>query len=173
MSEQNGFGWKKRQTTRLECPSGASCLVRRPGPEMSLKASRIARPLQKLQSENGEPQNLADFLEKMAGLNDDELLKVVTYAREMVVACVVSPRIVSRAGEGDKDVITPEDIPEIDFWFLFNWGASGGKDLPVVIAGEEATVDQVATFPGEPDGSPAADEHSEGLLNETVAAVVD
>lgn len=173
MSEQNGFGWKKRTTTRLECPSGASCLVRRPGPEMSLKASRIARPLQKLQSENGEPQTLSDFLEKMASLNDDELAKVVTYAREMVLACVVNPRIVARPSPGIEDEIGPEDIPEVDFWFIFNWGANGGRDLPVKVAGEEATVDQVVNFPDGEGSSLAVIDVSGTVLPEAVESDVN
>lgn len=165
--EQNGHGWKKRAVVPFECPDGTICMLRRPGPEMSLKASRIARPLQKLQPEDGEPQKLGDFLEKMARLDDDELLKVVTYAREMVLACVVSiqggPRLTATPSPRIENEIGPEDMPEAAFWAIFNWGASGGKDLPVVIAGEEATIEQVTTFPRGQEPDPPADQHIEDL----------
>lgn len=126
-----GTTWQKRVAMRLGCPSGAVCEVRRPSPELSLKAGRLTNIF-------------APGPSVVEEMSDEEAEKVYLFARQLVIACVVSPVLVS---EGDG--LTPEDIPPADFWHVVKWVMSGGHGLPVATKEGETTVEAVETFPEE------------------------
>lgn len=126
--------WQKRTTMKLPCPSGMVCEVRRPSPEASLKGGRLVH----IFSSGANAQQ--------ADLSDEEAAKVYLFARQLILASVVSPVLVSdESAEG----LTPEDIPPADFWFVFTWAMRGGRGIPVATREGETTVEAVETFPDE------------------------
>ena len=126
--------WQKRTAIDLPCPSGAVCQVRRPSPEVSLKGGRLAHIFNPATA--GEVEDMSDA----------EAAKVYMFARQLVLASVVSPVLSSDESSGG---LTPEDIPPADFWFVFKWAMRGGRDIPVALKEGETTVDTVETFPVE------------------------
>lgn len=146
-------GWKPRKTETLECPSGQSVQVRRPGPEFMLRAGRVARTFSKYASkadkeqDEKERQSLSPEeygLQTLAKMSDDELAAVMIFARELVCAMLVSPRLV-REPRPDSDEIGPEDIGD-DFWFLFGHGMTGYFNLKVPVGNGEVEVKDLETF---------------------------
>lgn len=125
--------WQKRVAIPLPCPSGAVCQVQRPSPEVSLKGGRLTHIFS---GPNAE--------EAAEDLSDDEAAKVYLFAREIVLACVVSPALSSDKSSQD---LTPEDIPPADFWFVFKWAMRGGQGIPVAMKEGETTAEAVETFP--------------------------
>lgn len=133
--------WRKRQTISLSCPSEAVVTVRRPGPDLALKAGRVARILQKQSDAKG---NVDKQLEVIEQLPDDELIKLMAFARVLMVDVVVEPLLSLNPREGQ---LSPDDVPLSDFWFIFTWAMNGGPDMPVKLTEGETTVDAVETFP--------------------------
>lgn len=129
--------WRKRETVRLECPSGNICYARRPGPETGLRGGKIASIFDPSMDEKAAQEAINE-------LDDDQLHKVYDFAREFVLAAVVNPKL---SRQGGDDLITPEDIPSRDFWFIFRWAIRGGRDIPVKLEEGETTVDTVENFP--------------------------
>lgn len=147
--------WRKRLTTSLLCPSGNVATVRRPGPDLSLKAGRVARILQPLLKANADP-NIDAQLELIEKLPDDELNKLMAFARVVIVDVVMQPVLVANPKEGQ---LGPDDVPLNDFWFIFTWAMNGGPDMPVKLAEGETTVEAVGTFPsGQDPGSDAGED---------------
>ncbi len=140
--------WSKRAVTQLECPSGNTVVARRPGPDMALKAGKIARILQRQTGAGGDVDKQLEFIET---LPDDELDKLMSFARVLIVDCVVQPTLSLTPKEGQ---LGPDDVPLNDFWFLFTWAMNGGPDIPVKTREGVTTVEAVRTFP-EPEGSSA------------------
>jgi hypothetical protein len=129
--------WQKRAAIDLPCPSGAVCKVRRPSPEVSLKGGRI---LNVFHPDTVNARGAAE------DLSDEEADQTYVFARQVVLAVVVSPVLSSdRNSEG----LTPEDIPPADFWLVFRWAMRGGSDIPVALEEGETTVETVETFPVE------------------------
>lgn len=127
--------WRKRPTVLLECPSGNKCYARRIGPDLALKAGRLA----KLFGNTAPDEVIND-------LSDDEAAKVYSFARQVVLETVVEPKLCSRAVQ--EDDVTPDDIPPTDFWFLFRWATRAAPGLPVKLSEGETTVEAVENFPG-------------------------
>jgi hypothetical protein len=155
MEEMNK--WRKRQTVRLECPSGTVCYVQRLGPELALRAGRVARILKRPGEAQSTPTPESEqaFLES---LSDEDFLRLMLFAKEVVVETVVTPRIVNNP---NKDQLGPDDLPVQDFWFLFNWAKNGATDIPVALEEGETTIEAVQTFPGESPGDTLASSDSE------------
>lgn len=152
MSEQENV-WRKRLTTSIECPSGNVITARRPGPDLALKAGKIARIFQKQ-----KPEAAGDIdkqLEFIASLPDDELDKLMNFARILLVDVVMQPLLFLHPKEGQLE---PDDLPLGDFWFLFTWAMNGGPDMPVKLVEGETTVEAVNNFP---DGQDASDNAGE------------
>lgn len=161
MSSANGYGWKKRQLITLPCPSGQKVIVRRPGPEFTLRSGRVARTFTKALTVNAEPNAPKDAndlaamqeygLEIIAKMSDEDLAALMLFARDLVVTMVVSPRIVLNPRE-DSDEIGPEDIGN-DFWFLFAYGMKNFMDLKVPVGTgdmeSEVEVSDLSTFRAE------------------------
>lgn len=135
----SGNKWQKRKPLSLECPSGSVCDVQRPSPEISLKGGKLAHifatPIAAL-----NPQAVLNEL------SDEDAAKVYLFARELVAAVVVEPKI---SLDRETESLTPEDIPPPDFWHVFGWAMRGGPGLPVALEEGETTVEAVETFPGE------------------------
>ena len=128
-------GWKPRKSIYLECPSGQKVTVRRPGPEFALRAGRVTKTFTKSKEEQAENQSKTPE-EIMAAMSDEELAALTIFARELVVAMMVSPKLVLNPNP-DRDEIGPDDI-DSDFWFLFNYGMENfyGIKVPVGDDGE-------------------------------------
>lgn len=73
------------------------------------------------------------------------------FARQLVLATVVEPKL---SDKEKPDALTPEDVPPVDFWYLFKWAMRGGPGLPVAMEEGDATVESVETFPVEPGALP-------------------
>jgi hypothetical protein len=147
----NGNGWAPRKTIALPCPSGKSVQVRRPGPEFMLRNGRVARTFSKSLSEvERKPgQSAADYgSEVIEQMSDEELTTLMLFARGLVVAMMVSPKLVLNPREG-HDEIGPEDVPPVDFWFLFNYGMENFIGIKVPVADTEVEVSDLETFRGE------------------------
>lgn len=151
MSVNNG-GWKPRKTEPLTCPfSGVVAQVRRPGPEFALRAQRIPRTFTKSLSEMPKPepgQSAEDFGAKVISeMSDEELAAVTIFARELVCAMLVSPKLKLNP-DPDKDEIGPDDIGN-DFWFLFNYAMTNFYGIKVPVADGEVDVSDLESFRAE------------------------
>lgn len=144
--------WKKRQTEQITCPSGQVCTVRRPSPDFNLKAGRIARTFTAAFARHSKEEDSQSVTDEARGLSaieelsDAELLSITAFAKELLVAILVSPRLVARPSPGIENEIGPEDIPNLDFWFLFNYGMTGFMNAPVPVGGQEVSVATLETF---------------------------
>lgn len=148
MSNNTG-GWAPRKPLELTCPSGQKVIVRRPGPELMLKAGRMGRTF----SASAEKiKDGADPQDVIAGMSDTELRALIEFAGKMVIAMVVSPRLVENP-DPDKDEIGPKDIGN-DFWFLFGYGMQNFVGIKVTVgSGEtetEVDVSDLESFRGKP-----------------------
>jgi hypothetical protein len=79
--------WTKREVLRLNCPTGNVCHVRRPSPEVSLKGGRVANVF--------APNKAAD----PEDLSDEQSAKVYLFARQLVLAVVVTLSYQIRTGQ--------------------------------------------------------------------------
>ncbi len=152
--------WKKRRVVTITCPSGVECDVRRPGPEIGLKGGKMMRVLHKLVGPEGKPLPFSEVLTRIEALSDEELASLMIFAREVVMAAVVRPKLVARPSPGIEDEIGPDDIELQDFWHIFNWAMSGAPGVPIETKDGETTVEAVETFPGQPSASNSAGEDS-------------
>jgi len=139
----NGNNWK-RKIEPLTCPSGQVVKVRRPGPEFTLKAGKVARTFTQVRKA-AEGQGEQEYgLDIIASMSDEELAAVMIFARELVCAMLVSPKLVKQPINDDE--IGPDDIPDNDFWFLFNHGMTGFFNLRVPVGTEEVEVSDLTSF---------------------------
>lgn len=135
--------WQKRQTIKLACPSGNEVMVRRPGPDLAVKAGKFARVLQKVGGKKGNatPDEQLAAIEK---LPDGELEQLMTFARVVLADVVINPPLSLHPKEGQ---LSPDDVPLNDFWFIHTWAMNGGPTMPVKLKEGETTVEAVETFP--------------------------
>lgn len=138
-------GWKPRQTEALECPSGQTAIIRRPGPEFVLRAGKVARTFSQVAQDETEGTEQERGLSVIARMSDEEQNAVMTFARAMVCASVVSPKLYLNPREGQ---IGPDDIGD-DFWFLFSYAMKNFFNLKVPVGDEEVQVSDLETFHGE------------------------
>lgn len=95
-------------------------------------------------------------LELIEKLPDDELNKLMAFARVVIVDVVMQPVLVANPKEGQ---LGPDDVPLGDFWYIFTWAMNGGPDMPVKLTEGETTVEAVGTFPsGQDAGSDAGED---------------
>jgi len=133
--------WRKRITKSIDCPSGNVITVRRPGPDLVLKAGKVAIILQPiLEAETDVDKQLA-YIEQ---LPDVELDKLMAFARVLIADVVIQPPLSLNPKEGQ---LGPDDVPLNDFWFIFTWAMNGGPDMPVKLTEGETTVAAVRNFP--------------------------
>lgn len=142
---QNGK-WQPRKIESLTCPSGVVVQVRRPGPEFMIRAGKRARTFSKVlpkpEREGQSPQEYG--LTVLEQMSDEDLASLMVFARDLICAMVVSPKIVLEPREG-FDEIGPDDIGN-DFWFLFNYGMAGFLGIKIPVGGEEVEVADLANF---------------------------
>lgn len=134
--------WRKRESKSLECPSSNVIVVRRPGPDLALKAGKVARILQPLlQSAAGGDVN--QQLAYIETLPDAELDKLMTFGRILIADVVIQPPLSLNPREGQ---LSPDDVPLNDFWFIFTWAMNGGPDMPVKLREGETDIETVRNF---------------------------
>lgn len=97
--------WREKARTaaiaaavELELPSGAVILARRPGLAQLAEWRRL--PLGLVPGEQTEP-------------SDDQVAETMAFLREMLVWCVLDPRI--------PEEMDPREIPEEDWTFIVRW----------------------------------------------------
>lgn len=151
----NGNQWRKRLTTSLLCPSGNVAIVRRAGPDMALRAGKVARILKRQDDAGSDIDKQLEFLET---LPDDELNRVMAFARIVLADCVIDPPLSLSPKEGQ---LSPDDVPLQDFWFIYTWVMTGGPTMPVKLKEGETTVAAVETFPVEQGSGDSAVEDGE------------
>jgi hypothetical protein len=162
----NNGQWQPRQTVAFTCPSsGKVVFIRRPGPELTLRAGRVIRTFTQALKREAEAARegvkegdlATDFgLNILDKLSDEELAAVVIFARELVCAMLVSPKLVLNP-KPSSDEIGPDDIGD-DFWPLFNYGMAGFFNLKIPVGKEEeVTVSDLESFRGEPSVSGNSD----------------
>lgn len=153
MSEETNQ-WRKRTTIALTCPSsGIKIIVRRPGPDLALKAARLPRVLQ---SQDPAKMNPATQLEIIEKLPDDELNKVMAFARILIADVVIDPVLSLHPKEGQ---LSPDDVPLLDFWWIFGQAMAGFPSEPVKLTEGETDIETVRTFPsGEVTSAPAGED---------------
>jgi hypothetical protein len=137
--------WQPRKVESLTCPSGQVVQVRRPGPEFTFRAGRIARTFSKVHSPTEVAIASSDNpLSVIENMSDEELSNLMVFGRDLICATVVSPKIVLHPREG-FDEIGPDDIGN-DFWFLFNYVLAGFTGIKVPVGGEEVEIKDLETF---------------------------
>lgn len=143
METTKASDYKKRVRPTLTLPSGAIFQVRKPGPEIAIRAGRLPRNLLStvLGARKGESEEETGMrlLEEMS---DEEFGALMLFARDMVQSIVVSPRIV--VGATREDELDPADLDSADFWALFGWGVRGGET--VQMGESEVSVGALETF---------------------------
>lgn len=155
MSESENV-WRKRTNISITCPSGQVSTVRRPGPDLALKAGKIARMFQR--QKTAATTDVNKQLEFIESLSDDELDKLTAFARVLLADVVIQPSLSLHPKEGQ---FGPDDLPIGDFWFLFIGAMNGWPDMPVKLTEGETTVEAVNNFPSGQSASPSAGEDSE------------
>lgn len=149
----NGNEWTPRKSVEFTCPSGKKGLVRRPGPELMLRSGRAARTFTKAVTDRPErrpEQSIEDYnAEIFEQMSDEELTAVTLFARDLVCAMLVSPRLVLNPREG-HDEMGPDDVPPIDFWALFNYGMTNFIGIKVPVGDTEVEAEHLETFRAEP-----------------------
>lgn len=152
MSSTNG-GWKPRKTETLTLnESGQVVQIRRPGPEFTLKAARVVRTFTAKKA-NEVKQQPGETIEEagvrtIAEMSDEELAALTIFARELVCAMLVSPKLVLNPNP-DRDEIGPDDIGN-DFWELFNYGMTNFYNLRVPVGNDaEVEVKDLESFRAE------------------------
>lgn len=133
--------WRKRETISLECPTGNKVIARRPGPDLALRAGKVARILQAQTEAGATVDKQLEFIEK---LPEDELDKLMGFARILVADVVIQPPLSLHPKEGQ---LSPDDVPLNDFWFIFTWAMNGGPTMPVKLREGETDIETVRTFP--------------------------
>lgn len=140
--------WRKRETKSITCPSGNVVVVRRPGPDLALKAGKVARILQGQAEVGADANKQLEFIEK---LPDAELDKLMTFARVLISDVVIQPTLSLQPKEGQ---LGPDDVPLGDFWFIFTGAMNGFPEMPVRTTEGETTLENVNNFPeGQSSGS--------------------
>lgn len=147
----NGNGWKPRKTESFTTMSGQVVQIKRPGPEFMLRAARVARTFtravtQKPDEENQSPQEYG--LSVLAKMGDEELAAVMIFARELICAMIVSPKLVLNPRPGFNE-IGPDDVPDSDFWELFNRAMTDFFGFKIPVGNEEVEVSDLETFRAE------------------------
>jgi hypothetical protein len=102
-------------------------------------------------------------LDLVSALSAEEFGAFMLFAREIVRAALVSPRIVVR-DDGDEtplkdDEVAPDDIPELDFWAIFRWATA--QDRAVKVDKGEVSVDALGNFPSDAGVSVAGEDGGE------------
>lgn len=65
-------------------------------------------------------------------------------ARDVVCASVVRPRIVETATNDDE--ISAADVPDEDFFYVFEWAMKGSPDAPIAMADGDVSVGALSNF---------------------------
>lgn len=107
-------------TEELTLPSGFVVDVRRPPLTAWMMNGRVPERLL-ASAMGGDKAKAGQSLETM---KDGEMLQMLKFVRDVVVATVISPRIVVGAAPDAEDEIDPSRIPEGDFYAVFNWAMS-------------------------------------------------
>lgn len=142
MSNNNG-GWKPRKREAFTCADGSIVYVRRPGPELALRVSRIPRTFTKSLVENGAEESASDELER---LSEEEQEITVRLAREVIVAMVDEPKLYLNPKEGQ---LGPDDTGA-DFWPLFTYAMTNYYNIKVPVGDGEVEVEDLETFREQP-----------------------
>jgi len=149
--------WRKRETKSIDCPSGNKVVVRRPGPDLALKAGKIARILQGQTEAGGDVNKQLEFIEK---LPDAELDKLMGFARVLVADVVIQPALSLHPKE---EQLSPDDVPLEDFWFIFTGAMNGFPQMPVKTAEGETSIEAVRSFPEGQGADLSVNEDSERI----------
>jgi len=144
--------WRKRQPIKFPCKSGNEITVRRPGPDLALKAGKFARVLKSQMDAGASVEQQLEFIEK---LPDDELEKLMAFARIFVADVVINPPLSLNPREGQ---LGPDDVPIEDFWQIYISGMRGFPETSVKLKEGETTVDAVTSFPEQSGSSTDASE---------------
>jgi hypothetical protein len=169
--------WRAEATRELTLPSGEVVTVRVPGLDVYVKHGRLPATLvSKMAEVKTGSQGLAaaSAIEFLNRLEPVEFEAFMLFARELVRAALVSPRIVVR-DEGDEtplddDEVAPGDIPTGDFWALFNWASTA--DRKIQTARGEVSSAELGNF--RPDASiPATSEGGGQVQIQPVGAAGD
>jgi len=173
-------------TIPFELPSGAVWRLRRPQIETWLMGGRLPQHLMMLALQSAQKAGNQAALSGMAAalasdITNEEAVKVLIFARELVQAAVASPKIIVliegrhfETGEAFTgvqigtaeingqpivraalpDELSADEIWPPDFWAVFAWAAKGAKGIPIGTGKGETTLDRVETFrPGGERGS--------------------
>lgn len=132
--------------------------MKRPGPEIGIRGGQLMRVLQRLQPpKDVEAHETAEkMIARMESLTDDDFTRLMVFARQVVMAALVIPKLVAMPSPGVENEIGPDDIPFPDFFFIFMWATSGSTGIPVATKDGETTVEAVETFPGTEGPGPGA-----------------
>lgn len=149
--------WRKRTPISLTCPSGNKIIVRRPGPDLAIKAMRLPRILQQQNPAEMTPQKQMEIIE---GLPDDELLKVMSFARVLIADVVIDPVLSLHPKEGQ---LSPDDVPLLDFWHVFGQAMAGFPSAPVALQEGETDIESVQNFSSEQTTGDGVDEDSPAM----------
>jgi hypothetical protein len=177
MESNNSGGWKQRKIETLTCPSGEVVQVRRPGPEFMLRSGKIVSTFSRVMNANAaiaQDTSLSTHergLQIIANMSDEELGAVMIFARELVCAMLVSPRLVQSPRPG-TDEIGPDDIGD-DFWWLFAYAMGGYFGLPVPVGDDqEVSISDLESFRTD-EGVPRDSNNSADVRPDTEQPVGD
>lgn len=156
MQQKTFSTWTPRRVHLMTLPSGAQRKVRRPGPELALRAARLQRTLKiNLADIKGKSEEeIADSF--LGDLDDAKEVAALDLAVKIFLACMVNDtdeeyRVVERPQRPNE--ISPADIPAEDFWAVVRWCNQGCPDIPVQLVEGETDISAVEMFPTERAGS--------------------
>ena len=147
VSTTNGNKWAPRKSEKWIAPSGQEVWTRAPGPEFTLRLGRTPRAFTTTESvpQRREGQTEEEYGREVLDQISDEGL--VTFARELLVAMVETPKLVHEPGPGQ---LGPDDTGT-DFWPLYQYGMSKyfNRSVSVPAGDGEVEANDLTTFPSE------------------------
>lgn len=136
MSNNNG-GWKPKKPEPYTCADGTEVWVQRPGPEFTIRAGRIAKTYTRFLNAKEDDEENA-----LAAMSDQEQEVLVNYARELLCAMLVTPKLKLDPKDGE---LHPDDTG-VDFWPLFHYGMGALFKSKVPVGDTEVEVKDLETF---------------------------
>lgn len=142
--------WAPRKIEPLTCPSGQVVLVKRPGPDFTLRVGRVARTYAAALS--GKPRNDGEtdqeYYERLFDeMSEEELDAYVAYGRHLLVAMCVSPAL-ALSPKPERGEIGPDDLGS-DFWFLLDYGMRNFLGISVPVGDTEVEATDLEPFRAE------------------------
>lgn len=138
-----------RPTVPLTLPSGAVVEVARVPLDAYVATGRLPNNLvRQFLAANPDEVETEEVARDLTKNDPKAALETLQAVREIVMACVVRPRIVMDEPQSDEEIALRE-IPREDFYAIYQFAINGAAPLPVETTEGAVSVEALSTFPDE------------------------